>query len=102
MEAAFQVVRDQGGLCVLAGNLAVGQRISIDPFLLIRGKRIAGTWGGETDPDQDIPKYVDAFLKERLKMSALITHEYPLEDINRAFEDLENGKVGRALIRTSS
>lgn len=98
METAFQSVRDNGGLCVLAGNLAHGERISIDPFNLIRGKRIVGTWGGEAQPDRDIPLQVDLYLTGKLNLGAMITHEYTLSDINQAFDDLEQGKVGRALI----
>ena len=101
METAFKAVRDGGGLCVLAGNLPHGEHISLDPFDLIRGKRIVGTWGGETQPDRDIPLYADLYLNGKLKLDALITHEYWLEDINRAFADLEQGKVGRAVIDMS-
>lgn len=99
METAFRSIRDAGGLCIIAGNLASGQRISIDPFDLIRGRRIVGTWGGETKPDGDIPHYANLYLSGRFKLESLITHEYPLENINQAFEDLEKGNVGRALIR---
>jgi S-(hydroxymethyl)glutathione dehydrogenase/alcohol dehydrogenase len=102
MEAAFKAVRDGGGLCVLAGNLAYGERISIDPFDLIKGKQIMGTWGGQTQPDRDIPLYVELYLSEKLKIGLLISHTYPLEDINEALCDLEQGKVGRALIETEN
>ncbi len=98
METAFQAVRDNGGLCVLAGNLAGGEHISIDPFDLIKGKRIIGTWGGESQPDRDISLYANMYLAGRLKLDLLITHEYQLEDINLALDDLEQGKAGRALI----
>lgn len=98
METAFQVVRDNGGLCVLAGNLSHGERISLDPFDLIKGKRIVGTWGGETQPDRDIPLYVNLYLSGKLKLDGLITHTYSLGEINQALEDLGHGKVGRALI----
>ena len=98
METAFQAVRDNGGLCILAGNLPHGERISLNPFDLIKGKRIIGTWGGESQPDMDIPLYVDLYLAGKLKLDLLITHEYRLEDINQAFDDLEQGKVGRTLI----
>jgi S-(hydroxymethyl)glutathione dehydrogenase/alcohol dehydrogenase len=40
---------------VLAGNLPAGEGVSLDPFDLIKGKRSPGTWGGETQPDRDIP-----------------------------------------------
>jgi len=101
MEIAFQAVHDNGGLCVLAGNLPHGERISLDPFNLIKGKRIVGTWGGEALPDRDIPMYVRLFLSGKLKLDELITHIYSLDNINQALEDLECGKVGRALIDMS-
>lgn len=98
MEQAFQVVRCNGGLCILAGNLPHGQRFTLDPFDLIRGKRILGTWGGESQPDRDIPVYVDLYLAGKLPLAALITHEYALQDVNHALDDLAQGKVARALI----
>lgn len=98
METAFQSVRNGGGKCIIAGNLPIGHYISIDPMDLIKGKNIVGTWGGETNPDRDIPQYVDWYLSGRMKLDKLITHEYKLANINKAFDDLENGKVGRALI----
>lgn len=102
MEAAFQSVRDNGGLCVLAGNLPYRAHISIDPFDLIRGKRIVGTWGGETLPDRDIPMYVKQYLTGKLKVSELIADSYDLSDVNMALEDLGHGKVCRALVEMSS
>ncbi|HEV3007291.1 MAG TPA: zinc-binding dehydrogenase [Pirellulales bacterium] len=98
MEAAFRSVRDQGGLCVLAGNLPQGETIAIDPFDLIRGQRIVGTWGGETRPDDDIPRYVRWFHEGRLPLAELITREYRLDQINEALDDMEQGRVLRALV----
>ena len=99
MEWAFQIVRPEGGLCVLAGNLPYGEKISIDPFDLIKGKRIVGTWGGESEPDKDIPHYAEMYLAGKLSLSSLITHEYSLPEINEALAELDRGGVGRALIR---
>jgi S-(hydroxymethyl)glutathione dehydrogenase/alcohol dehydrogenase len=101
MEAAFRSVRNGGGLCVLAGNLAHGERISIDPFDLIRGKRIIGTWGGETLPDRDIPNYAELYMAGKLKLAGIDFSCYGLAHINQALDDLEQGKVGRALIDMS-
>jgi S-(hydroxymethyl)glutathione dehydrogenase/alcohol dehydrogenase len=85
-------------LCILAGNLPQGEQIAIDPFDLIRGKRIAGAWGGATRPDEDVPRYVRWFLEGRLPMNELISREYRLEDVNAALDDLEQGRVVRALV----
>jgi S-(hydroxymethyl)glutathione dehydrogenase / alcohol dehydrogenase len=98
MEMAFRSVRNQGGLCVLAGNLPRGEQIDLDPFDLICGKRIIGTWGGETNPDEDLPRYASWFEQGRLPLGELITREYPLEGINDALTDMEQGRLSRALI----
>jgi S-(hydroxymethyl)glutathione dehydrogenase/alcohol dehydrogenase len=102
MEAAFRAVRNQGGLCVLAGNLPHGEQITIDPFDLIRGKRIVGTWGGETQPDTDIPRFVGWFREGRLPLAELITREYRLEEINEALADMEQGRLTRALVKMAA
>ena len=101
MENAFHSVRNNGGLCVIAGNLPQGEKISINPFGLIQGKRIIGTWGGETLPDKDIPMYVNLFFSERLNLKKLISYEYSLKDINDALDNLEKGGIGRTLIDMS-
>ena len=98
MEQAFQSVRENGGLCVVAGNLPHGERISIDPFEFIKGKRIIGTWGGGTRPDEDILTYINLYQSCKLKLDELITHIYSLEDINTGMNHLEEGRVGRAII----
>lgn len=99
METAFKSVKDKGGLCILAGNLPKGQKMEIDPFDLIKGKRVIGTWGGETDPDKDIQNYVDHFLSDRLNLSFFTSDIYRLDEINNSFNDLESGEVNRALIK---
>lgn len=99
MESAFASVRAPGGLCVIAGNLPVGERIEIDPFELIRGKRIMGTWGGKSAIEQDVPFYTELFLKGEIPLGQLITHEVNLSQIQDLVEAMERGEVGRGLIR---
>ncbi|MFQ5481363.1 MAG: zinc-binding dehydrogenase [Nitrospinaceae bacterium] len=101
METAFRSVRDGGGVCVLAGNLPAGERIAIDPYDLIRGKRILGTWGGESRPDRDIPRFAEWRRAGKLQLEPLITNVYPLEQVNQALDDLERGQVGRAMLDMS-
>ena len=97
METALRLVHDRGTV-VIAGNLAQGKKIAIDPFELIKGKRIIGTWGGDTNPDKDIPLYIEKIAAGSIELDKLISHRFKLEDINQAFAELEKGNVSRALI----
>ncbi len=101
MEAAFRSLKAHG-LCILAGNLPKGETISIDPFDLICGKQIRGTWGGKSAIDADVAVYADLFLKGELRLSELITHEVPLSEINALVEQLQRGEVGRGLVNCSA
>ena len=65
----------------------------------VKGKRIMGTWGGETLPDRDIPGYLKAFSQGLLPIDRMITHRFPLEDINQAFEILIKGEAGRIILK---
>lgn len=98
IEQAFASVRRGGGLCVFASHPAHGTRISIDPYELICGKQIRGSWGGSTDPDRDIPKLAELYLTGQLPLEKLLTRRYSLEQINQALDDMEHHRVGRPLI----
>lgn len=98
IELAFELVRRKGGLCVFASHPAAGQRIKLDPFELINGKQIKGSWGGATVPDADIPRFFELYSKSDLPLNTMITKRYSLDDINQALDDLEEGIVVRPLI----
>jgi S-(hydroxymethyl)glutathione dehydrogenase/alcohol dehydrogenase len=98
IEQAFKIVRKQGGLCVFASHPPTGERICLDPHDLISGKQILGSWGGETNPDVDIPRFAELYLEGKLPLEKLITHRYTLDQINEALYDLEWGKVGRPIV----
>ena len=98
IEQAFQSVRVQGGLCVFASHPKAGGKIKLDPYDLICGKQIRGTWGGGCDPDRDIPRFACLYQEGKLPLEKLLTSRYPLENINQALDDLEQRKIIRALI----
>lgn len=98
IELGFDIIR-RGGKCIFASHPAVHERISLDPFELICGKKIEGTWGGASMPDQDMKKF-DAYFKQGLlPLEKLISKQYELKNINDAIIDLKNRKIARALIR---
>jgi len=98
IEAAFSLVKRGGGRCIFASHPPAGEQIRLDPFELICGKSIEGSWGGGSQPDQDLPIIVDIINKYRLPVEKLLSNEYSLKQINQALDDLEQRKVTRALI----
>lgn len=99
IETAFKCVHRGGGICVFAGHPPHGGMIRLDPFDLICGKRILGTWGGESRPDRDIPFLVDLYSKGILPLEKLITNTYELDDINLAITEMRDNPLGRILIK---
>jgi len=99
IESAFQSVKYNGGLCVIAGHPDCKERIQLDPFDLIRGRKIEGSWGGECEPDRDISMYVKYYKNGKLPLERMISQTYPLEEINQALFELERGRAHRILIR---
>jgi S-(hydroxymethyl)glutathione dehydrogenase/alcohol dehydrogenase len=98
IEIAFKCVKNNGGLCVFASHPQNGDKISLDPYDLICGKQIKGSWGGSSNPDIDIPKFAELYKKGILPLEKLLEKRYSLENINDALDDLENRKVIRPLI----
>lgn len=98
MELAFKAVKDQTGLCVLAGNVPKDTKIECDPFDFIKGKKLIGTWGGNVKPDQDIPFFLRSFYPGNKQLNRLISHESPLSEINALVSLLDSGQAARTLV----
>ena len=99
IENAFRFVRNKGGKCYFASHPSFGDKIKLDPFDLISGKQLYGSWGGKSKPDKDIPSLANMYKKGLLPLEKLISKEYTLNEINKALDDLEQGKVFRPLIK---
>ncbi|RXJ66616.1 acetoin dehydrogenase [Halarcobacter ebronensis] len=98
IETAFKVVKKGGGLCVFASHPKNGDMIKLDPYDLICGKQIKGSWGGSSKPDKDIPEFAKLYKEGQLPLEKLLDKKYKLDEINQALDDLENRKVTRPLI----
>ncbi len=98
IEQAFAAVRQHGGRCLFASHPEAGRKVCLDPHDLISGKRIAGTWGGDSKPDRDIPRLAELYRRGQLPLERLLTDRYDLAHVNEALEDLEARRVFRPLL----
>jgi Zn-dependent alcohol dehydrogenase len=97
IEQGFDLLNQKGSL-IFASHPKKDQKIKLDPHQLISGKEIKGSWGGDCDPDKDIPdiyKITKKLLKRLIKNFCKV---YKLKDINKAFKDLNKNKIFRPLI----
>lgn len=62
------------------------------------GKVMMDSQGGMTDPTLDIPRYIDLYLKGKLKFDGLITGRFALDDVNEAIEYARSGLAGRVVL----
>ncbi|MGH1351080.1 MAG: zinc-binding dehydrogenase, partial [Methyloligellaceae bacterium] len=73
IELGFDLIRRNGGELIFASHPKAGDRISIDPFELICGKNIRGTWGGNSSPDKDIPLLDQMYAQGKLNLEPLLS-----------------------------
>lgn len=98
IESAFELVKRNGGLCIFASHPKQGSKIELDPYEMICGKRIEGSWGGSSYPDRDIKVFAELYKQKKLPLGNLLSKTYSLAEINEALEDLRQRKVARPLI----
>lgn len=75
------------------------KKIVIDPYELILGKKIEGSWGGKINFEKDLKNLVKILLSKKNIENIFFSKEYEFKDINSAINDLKNGKVVRPLIK---
>lgn len=99
MRQAIEVVRPRGGSVVIIGNARHGEILELDPKHLNLGKRIFGTWGGDSQPDRDYSTYCELVETDRLNLEPfLASPTYSLHNINLALTELESGRSTRPII----
>jgi Zn-dependent alcohol dehydrogenase len=88
----------RGGAGVLVG-VPQGS-LELDPRdMLLNEKKFMASLGGSCQPERDFPMFLDWYSDGRLDLDALVTARYPIEDINQATTDLEEGRIfGRSIL----
>ncbi len=86
---------------VVIGNARHGAELVLNPGVFNQGKSLMGTWGGDSVPDRDYPRYGKLLAAGRFPVRDLLSAPYPLAKATEALSDLAAGNVGRPLIDMS-
>ncbi len=96
-EQAFRMLR-RSGVATIIGMVPKGQTIEIEAASLLEDRRLQGSNMGSNRFRVDMPRYVDFYLRDQLKLDEMISKRIALEDINQGFADMKHGQVARSVI----
>ena len=98
MRQALECCHKGWGESIIIGVAGSGQEIATRPFQLVTGRVWKGTAFGGAKGRTDVPKIVDWYMDKKINIDDLITHEFSIQDINKAFDLMHEGKSIRSVI----
>jgi S-(hydroxymethyl)glutathione dehydrogenase / alcohol dehydrogenase len=96
IEQAYELTHADGA-CVLVG--VPSEKVTIYTLPIHFNKVLTGSHGGDAAPHIDIPRLIRLAKAGRLSFDGIITHEYPLDEINTALDVVRSGNAGRVVLR---
>ena len=100
MRSALECCHKGWGESTIIGVAGAGEEIRTRPFQLVTGRVWRGTAFGGVRGRTELPGYVDRYMDGGIRIDEMVTHTMPLEEINRAFDLLHEGKSIRSVIST--
>ncbi|MGD8327100.1 MAG: S-(hydroxymethyl)glutathione dehydrogenase/class III alcohol dehydrogenase [Sphingomonadales bacterium] len=98
MRDALECSHRGWGVSVIIGVAPAGAEISTRPFQLVTGRVWKGTAFGGAKGRTDVPKIVDWYMAGKIEIDPMITHKLTLDEINKGFELMHEGKSIRAVV----
>jgi S-(hydroxymethyl)glutathione dehydrogenase/alcohol dehydrogenase len=96
IEQAYELTHADGA-CVLVG--VPSEKVTIYTLPIHFNKVLTGSHGGDAAPHIDIPRLIRLARAGRLSFDGIITHEYPLDEINTGLDVVRSGNAGRVVLR---
>jgi len=99
VNAAVQMTGKGGKVTITAVGHIDEHAVHVHAGMLIGYQRqIRGALFGDSNPLYDIPMLLGLYRSGDLKLDELITSRYRLDQVNQAYQDLEDGKNIRGII----
>ena len=97
-ETAYRITR-RGGTTVTAGLPHPSATWPMPATHLVAEERtIKGSYIGTCVPARDLPRYIELYRRGKLPVNRLMTGRLALDDINRGFDLLREGKAVRQVV----
>ncbi len=98
MDIAYRITR-RGGTSVSSGLSHPEHKFSLSHTVMVAEERIIkGSYMGSCIPARDIPRYMSMYQRGLLPVDQLISSRIALDDINQAFDTLDDGQTIRQII----
>jgi len=91
------------GRCIIVSQPNVKNVLTISDsfkFFSGEGQIIRATQGGNINPAEDFPRYINMYTNLMVNFNKLITHYIKLDEINSAIDLLRSSHAGRIMITT--
>ena len=98
MRQALEACHRGWGESVVIGVAESGKEIATRPFQLVTGRVWRGSAFGGARGRTDTPKIVDWYMDGKIEIDPMITHTFALDDINKAFDLMHEGKSIRSVV----
>lgn len=98
MRSALECCHKGWGESIIIGVAGTGREISTRPFQLVTGRVWRGTAFGGVKGRTELPGMVDQYMEGGIKLDEFISYTMGLEDINKAFDYMHEGKSIRSVV----
>ncbi|XKG61885.1 S-(hydroxymethyl)glutathione dehydrogenase/class III alcohol dehydrogenase [Caenispirillum salinarum] len=98
MRSALECCHKGWGESTIIGVAGAGEEIRTRPFQLVTGRVWRGSAFGGVKGRSELPDYVERYMKGEYELDTFITHTMGLDDINKAFDLMHEGKSIRSVI----
>ncbi len=89
----------KGGTAVVVGVTRADGTVTLPTFMMpFQEKVLTGSMYGSARPKIDFPRLLSLYQSNRLKLDELVTATYPIDEINRAFDDMVQGVNARGVL----
>jgi len=98
IELAYDLTHPDGRT-ILVGVPRKGDNVSIYTLPLHFKKILKGSHGGSVSPDLEIPRLINLVRLGKMRLDGLVTHTFPLHQVNEAIAALRSGEAARVMLK---